>query len=54
MDAHRAQVRVGVRQGDLARLGVEVLTILALGPPVPMLVAMPGKKAAMEERRDER
>ena len=54
MDAPRAWVCIGVRQGDCDRLGVEVLTILALGSPVPVLVAMPGKEAAMEERRDER
>ena len=33
--------------------GVEWLTVLALGSPVPVPVAMPGKKPAMEERRDE-
>ena len=33
--------------------GVEWLIVLALGSPVPVPVAMPGKKPAMEERRDE-
>ena len=34
--------------------GAEVLTILTLGSPVPVLVVMPGKMVAMEEGREER
>ena len=34
--------------------GVDVVIILALGSPVPVLVAMPGRKAAIEVRREER
>ena len=42
-----------MQQGDSARSwgGFEGLIVLTLGSPVP--VAMRGKKAAMEERREE-
>ena len=33
--------------------GAEVLTILTLGSPVPVLVMMPGRTAAMEEQGEE-
>ena len=33
--------------------GAEVLTILTLGSPVPVLVMMPGRTSAMEERGEE-
>ena len=53
MDVPRARVRIEMQQGDSARSwgGFERLIVLTLGSPVP--VAMRGKKAAMEERREE-
>ena len=53
MDVPRARIRIGMQQGDSARSwgGFEGLIVLTLGSPVP--VAMRGKKAAMEERREE-
>ena len=44
MDAPRARGCIGLRRETLLDQGVEVLITLALGSPVPVLVAMPGRK----------